>query len=235
MAQINITLNQEEILQLLSKDSSEAFRVLLENSLNAILKTESAQQLKAEPYERTNERTDSRNGFRERELKTRVGGMTLRVPRHSNVPFKTMIFDTCSRSEAALVCAMAEMVINGVSTRKVQKVVQKLCGTSISKSAVSDLCQDLKKEVDAFRNRRLTGKYPFLTVDATYFKVRENHRVISKAFMIAYATNEQGIREIIGFNAYRNESKDTWQDFLESLRNRGLTGIVTKTPGSDHP
>lgn len=93
MAQINITLNQEEILQLLKNNSQETFKLLLENSLNEILKAESAQQLQAEPYERTAERTDSRNGHRERSLVTRIGKITLKVPRHRNVPFRLLIFD----------------------------------------------------------------------------------------------------------------------------------------------
>jgi putative transposase len=229
MAQLNITLNQEEILQLLSKDRDEAFRELLTNSLNSILKAESLEQLKASPYERSEERTDSRNGFRNRDLNTRIGRITLSVPRHRNQPFKTMIFDNYSRSEAALIASMAEMVVNGVSTRKVSNIVETLCGTSVSKSAVSDVCQDLEKEVEAFRGRPLEGNYPFLTVDATYFKVRENGRIISKALMIAYGTNEQGIREIIGFTAYPNESKETWTDFLTSLKKRGLCGLMMIT------
>ena len=136
MAQINFTLNQEEILQLLSEDNNEAFRKLLESSLNSVLKAESQEQLQAAPYERTEERTDSRNGFRDRELKTRIGTITLHVPRHRNQPFQTMVFENYSRSEAALIVCMAEMVVNGVSTRKVSKVMETLCGTSYSKSTV---------------------------------------------------------------------------------------------------
>ena len=229
MAQLNITLNQDEILQLLLADCEEAFRKLLQRTLNDILKVESQEQLQAAPYERSDSRLDSRNGLRARELKTRIGRITLAVPRHRNVPFKTLIFDNYSRSEAALVAAMAEMVVNGVSTRKVSRVIESLCGTSVSKSSVSEICKHLDKEVESFRNRPLEGRYPFLTVDATYFKVRENNRVISKALMIAYGTNEQGHREILDFTAYRNESKDTWQDFLKSLKKRGLKGVIMIT------
>ena len=229
MAQLNITLNQDEILQLLLADREEAFRKLLQRTLNDILKVESQEQLQAAPYERSDSRMDSRNGLRARELKTRIGRITLAVPRHRNVPFKTLIFDNYSRSEAALVAAMAEMVVNGVSTRKVSRVIESLCGTSVSKSSVSEICKHLDKEVESFRNRPLEGRYPFLTVDATYFKVRENNRVISKALMIAYGTNEQGHREILGFATYRNESKDTWQDFLKSLKKRGLKGVIMIT------
>lgn len=222
MAQINITLDQNEILQLLQEDHSEAFRLLLQNSLNSILKEESAEQLKAAPYERSEKRTDNRNGFRERQLNTQIGKITLAVPRHRNQPFHTLVFDNYTRSESALILGMAEMVVNGVSTRKVSRVMETLCGTSFSKSAVSEACKELDKDVEAFRNRPIVGTYPFLVVDATYFKVRENHRVISKALMIAYGTNSSGHREVIGFGAYPNESARTWEEFLKSLKQRGL-------------
>ncbi len=229
MAQLNITLNQEEIQALLLEDCGEAFKKILQSSLNKILQAESAEQLKAGPYERSEERTDSRNGSRDRDLNTRVGRITLQVPRHRNVPFKTLVFENYSRSEAALVAGMAEMVVNGVSTRKVSRVMETLCGTSFSKSAVSDVCKDLDKAVKEFRNRPLEGDYPFLTVDATYFKVRENSRVISKAFMIAYGTNTEGHREILGFGVYANESSATWTVFLLGLKKRGLTGLLMIT------
>ena len=229
MAQLNITLNQEEIQALLLEDQGEAFKKILQASLNKILQAESAEKLKAGPYERSAERTDSRNGSRDRDLNTRVGRITLQVPRHRNVPFKTLVFENYSRSEAALVAGMAEMVVNGVSTRKVSRVMETLCGTSFSKSAVSDVCKDLDKAVKEFRTRPLEGDYPFLTVDATYFKVRENSRVISKAFMIAYGTNAEGHREILGFGVYANESSATWTDFLLGLKKRGLTGLLMIT------
>ena len=229
MAQLNVTLNQEEILQLLSTDHDQAFRELLKNSLNSILMAESTAQLKAEPYERSEERTDSRNGIRERDLKTRIGRITLTVPRHRNVPFKTLVFENYSRSEAALIASMAEMVINGVATRKVSRIMETLCGTSYSKSTVSEVCKDLDEKVKEFRERPLTGNYPFLTVDATYFKVRVNHRIISRAFMIAYGTNQEGHREILGFGVYENESKITWNAFLQGLKDRGLRGLLMIT------
>ena len=137
MAQLNITLNQQEILQLLEDSRGDAFRILLQEALNGILRAESAEQLKAEPYERTEERTDSRNGVRPRLLTTRLGTIELAVPRHRNVPFKTLVFENYKRSEAALVTAMAEMVVAGVSTAKVGRVMEEICGRSFSKQAVS--------------------------------------------------------------------------------------------------
>lgn len=226
MTQLNITLNQQEMLQLLSSDRDSAFAKLLQESLNAILKAESTEQLKATPYERTEERTGSRNGFRDRPLTTRVGKITLKVPKHRDgEPFKTFVFDNYCRSEAALIVTMAEMVVNGVSTRKVSQVMEVLCGKSFSKSTVSEACKELDEKVVEFRERPLSGEYPFLAIDATYFKVRENSRVITKAFMIAYATNNQGHREIVGFEVYDKESKETWNDFLKGLKTRGLAGV----------
>ena len=226
MAQLNITLNQEEILYLLQKSSSDAFKKLLQDCLNSILKAESTEQLKAEPYQRTEERTGNRNGFRHRPLTTRIGQITLKVPKHRDgEPFKTFVFDNYCRSEAALIVTMAEMCVNGVSTRKVSQVMETLCGKSFSKSTVSEACKELDEKVKAFKERPLAEDYPFLTIDATYFKVREKDRVTSKALMIAYALNGQGQREIIGFDAYRNESKETWNAFLKDLKSRGLTGV----------
>ena len=124
---------------------------------------------------------------------------------------------------------MAEMVINGVATRKVSRIMETLCGTSYSKSTVSEVCKDLDEKVKEFRERPLTGNYPFLTVDATYFKVRVNHRIISRAFMIAYGTNQEGHREILGFGVYENESKITWNAFLQGLKDLGLRGLLMIT------
>lgn len=229
MAQLNITLNQDEILQLLTSDRDETFKRLLQESLNAILRAESSEQIGAEPYERNSDRTDSRNGIRERSLTTRIGKIILQVPRHRNAPFKTLVFDNYCRSEAALVVCMAEMVVNGVSTRKVSNVMETICGTSFSKSTVSEACKELDAAVKAFTDRPLEGRYPFVTFDATYFKMRENGRIISKAFMIAYGTNEKGLREILGFGVYDNESNATWTEFLTGLRKRGLDGILMIT------
>ena len=189
------------------------------------MKCQSDQQLQAKPYERSDERTDYRNGYRERDLVTRVGTITLRVPRHRFKPFETELFENYSRSESALIATMAEMVINGVSTRKIARITETLCGKTVSKSAVSNICQRLSEQVEEFRSRPLTKRYPFLTVDATYFKVREHHKIISKSLFIAYATSNEGHREIIGFKVYQTESAPNWEDFFIGLKKRGLYGV----------
>jgi len=229
MSQVNITINYDEVIALLSKDRNEAFAHLMKKVLDAFLIAESNEQIGAERHERSKDRKDYRNGTRERSLITRIGSINLRVPRHRNVPFKTMIFDHYQRSESALIATMIEMVVQGVSTRKVSNVVEELCGTSISKSTVSELCTELDGIVDEFRNRPLNNTYKFILVDAKYFKVRENHSIVSKAFMVAIGITEDGQREVIGFDIYANESENTWTHFLNSLKNRGLNGIAMIT------
>lgn len=118
---------------------------------------------------------------------------------------------------------MAEMVVNGVSTRKVATVMETLCGKNFSKSTVSEACKNLDKAVKEFKYRPLEGCYKFMYVDATYFKVRNEHRIGSKAMMVALAITDTGKREIVGFDIYDNESKETWKLFLESLKDRGIT------------
>lgn len=226
MTQVNITLSQDEIKQVLMGDRNEALKLLLERILNAIMKAESEDQLCAAPHERTEGRQDYRNGTRERTLTTRIGTLNLEVPRHRNEPFHTMVFENYKRSEASLIATMVQMVIAGVSTRKVAKVVETLCGKEFSKSTVSELCRSIDKDIDAFRNQTLAGlDAPFIMVDATYFKVREDHRIVSKAFMVAVAFKSDGTREVIGFNTYDAEDNYSWQNFLESLKIRGLDTV----------
>ena len=176
-------------------------------------------------HERSEKRTDYRNGTRERELLVRIGTLKLEVPRHRNQPFHTMIFENYQRSEAALIATMVQMVVMGVSTRKVGKLVETLCGTDFSKSTVSALCKTLDGKIDEFRNQPIKANYPFLMVDATYFKAREEHKIKSKAFLVAIGINEDGEREILGFNTYDAEENFSWEDFLQSLKKRGLTSV----------
>lgn len=225
MAQINITLEQDEILRLLADSGGDAFRVLLQESLNAVLRAESAEQLRAAPYERTAERTDCRNGTRTRPLTTRIGTVELTVPRHRNAPFRTLVFENYRRSEAALVTTMAEMVVNGVSTAKVGRVMEEICGKSFSKQAVSEACAELDAAVCEFRERALGGDYLFVMADATYLKAREDRRVSAKALMIAIGLTAEGTKEVIGFCLADSETEESWRGFFESLRRRGLSGM----------
>ena len=197
----------------------------MEAMLNQVLKAESAQQLNAENYERSAERLDYRNGSRERSLTTRIGKIELHVPRHRNVPFRTMLFENYQRNEQALISTMMEMVVQGVSTRKVQKVTEELCGEAFSKSTVSEICKELDIPVKQFKERLLPDHYPFIVVDAIYLKAREDHRVRSKALFVAIGVNNTGHKEVIGFDVYDTEKTSTWKTFFESLKSRGLRGI----------
>lgn len=226
MAQVNLTLTHEEVLQVLTGNREEAIRFLLERILNEIMKAESEEQLGAARHERTEERQDYRNGTRERVLNTRIGTLTLEVPRHRNEPFHTMVFENYQRSEAALIATMVQMVVMGVSSRKVEKVVETLCGTSFSKSTVSELCKKLDKDIELFRKRPLDfQEAPFLMLDATYFKTREDHRVRSKAFLVALAFKPDGGREVVGFDIFDAEENYSWKTFLSELKERGLKDV----------
>jgi putative transposase len=233
MAQFNITLTEEHLHGLFSSNGrDQAVAKLMEEIFNQVLLAQSKEQIGADPYERTDERTAYRNGFRDRQLTTRIGHLTLRVPRHRNGEFSTELFERYQRSEQALVLSMMEMVINGVSTRKVENITEELCGKKFSKSTVSALCEKLDPVVKAFQHRPLESHYPFLMVDAMYLKVRVDHRVQSRGLLIAVGVNEEGHREIIGFQLTTTESENSWSEFFQSLKERGLKQVHLVT--SDH-
>ncbi len=156
---------------------------------------------------------------------TRVGKLTLKVPRHRNGQFSTELFSRYQRSEQALVLAMMEMVVNGVSTRKVERITEELCGETFSRSTISNLCKNLDPIVHEFKTRPLKDHYPFILVDAIYLKVRENDRVKSRGLLIAVGINENGNREIIGFEIANTENESSWGDFFVSLKERGLKNV----------
>lgn len=233
MTQLNFTLDKDFFTGLFKKNREEAFGELMECLLNQFLLAESAEVLNADPYGRSEERTDYRNGYRERELTCRIGKLTLRVPRHRNEPFHSSLLDSYQRNEQALITTMIEMVIQGVATRNIEKVTEELCGMKFSKSTISDLCKTLDKEVKKFRERKLEKEYPFVMVDAMYIKVRENHRVCSKGLMIALGISADGRKEILGFEVCDGETEYLWERFLISLKKRGLRGVDLIT-SDDH-
>lgn len=226
MTQINVTLDSEILHGLFtSNGKDEAFAKLLESILNQVLNAQAAEQVGAERYERTEDRNGYRNGFRMRSITTRVGTIELQLPRLRDGKFSTTLFHRYQRSEQALVLAMMEMVVNGVSTRKVSAITEELCGKQFSKSTVSDLCKGLDPIVNEFRKRKLTAHYPFVIVDALYTKVRENSHVRSKGLLCAIGVREDGTREILGFSVADSESETSWSEFFISLKERGLSGV----------
>lgn len=230
MTQYQITLNAELLHQLFIGESRDAgVAALLETVLNQVLKAQSTEQLGVEKYERNEERTASRNGYYTRGLSTRIGKLTLNVPRHRDGSFSTEIFERYQRSEKALVLSLMEMVVQGVSTRKVTKITEELCGAEFSKSTVSELCKALDPAITEWNTRKLTKAYPFVIVDAIYVKVREDGRVRSRGVLIATGVNEDGAREVLGLDIGDTESEATWGSLFSDLKNRGLSGVDVVT------
>lgn len=227
MAQYQITVNQELLHRLFLSDNKDSgVAALLESVLNQILQAQATEQLEAEPYERTEVRKGYRNGTYPHKLTTRVGTLTLRIPRFRNGKFSTELFARYQRSEQALVLALMEMVINGVSTRKVSQITEELCGTEFSKSTVSELCKKLDPVVHGWNNRNLHDmRYPFILVDALVLKVREEGRVRARSVMIAIGVNTDGYREILGLMLGDSESESSWGEFFTWLKSRGLRGV----------
>ena len=227
MTTYQLTIDQELVQGLLSGTASESgLRSLLEQVLNQVLEAQVSEQLGATRYERTEERQGYRNGVRPRRLTTRVGPLTLRVPQVRDGEFSTELFARYQRSEQALVLALMEMVVNGVSTRKVTQITEELCGASFSKSTVSALCAQLDPLVSAWNERPLGEQaFPFVLVDALVLKVREDERVRALSGLLAIGVNAAGSREILGLHLGDSEAEASWSSFLGWLKRRGLTGV----------
>ena len=191
----------------------------------ALMELEVTQQVGAERYERALTRTGQRNGYREREWDTRVGTIELQVPRVRDGSFFPSLLEPRKRAERALVAVVQEAYVQGVSTRRVDDLVQALGMTGISKSQVSRLCQALDGEVERFRTRRLEGPYPYVWLDATFVKVRDQGRVVSMAVVIAIGVRASGEREVLGLDVGPSEDGAFWLQFLRSLGARGLSGV----------
>lgn len=191
--------------------------------LNEFMEKERDNYLQAASYERSQDRRDYRNGYYERELIISIGKIKLRVPRTREGDFSPSVFEKFSRVDQALVLSMLEMVINGVSTRKVTNIVEQLCGERVSKSFVSSLTEKLDPIVNKWANRPLNFQYfPYLFADAMYIKVREHNKVVSKAVYLMTAMTEKKNREIIGLKIDHVESFEAWQGFFRDLKSRGL-------------
>lgn len=191
----------------------------------ALMELEVTQHVGAERHERTPVRTGQRNGYREREWDTRVGTIELQVPRVRDGSFFPTLLDPRKRAERALVAVVQEAYVQGVSTRRVDDLVQALGMQGISKSQVSRICEGLDAEVEQFRSRRLEGDYPYVWLDATFLKVRRQGRVVSMAVVIAIGVRETGEREVLGLDVGPSEDGAFWLQFLRGLVARGLAGV----------
>ena len=224
MTQIQFNLNLDFLKEsVMNSDLDSVIKASVVLVLNSVMEKERDEYLQVGAYERTADRFDSRNGYYERELIMSIGKVNLRVPRTRNGEFSPSVFERYARCDQAFVLSMLEMVVNGVSTRKVKNIVQQLCGESVSKSFVSSLTEKLDPVVNAWANRPLnTTYYPYIFADAMYIKVREHNRVVPKAVYIATAITEDNRREILGIRVDHVESYKAWKAFLQHLQSRGV-------------
>lgn len=225
MTQLNFTMEMDDLVYLVLQPQNERIAKIATDILNQALEAQCEAQIQAKRYERTEERVEYRNGYYSRSLNTLLGKLVLRVPRLRNGPLETQIFENYSRSETGLITGLMEMVIQGVSTRKVTKITEELCGCSFSKSTISKICQKLDPEVELFRHRPLENSFPFVFVDAMYIRVREDGHIVKKALTIALAIRNDGYREIIGFGLFDGETDSSWRQFINSLKKRGLEKV----------
>jgi putative transposase len=215
-----------EIAQGILLEDPDFLREIVERVLQEMLEAEITEHIGAAPYERSVTRTGHRNGHKPRTLRTRVGTLNLLVPQDREGTFSTRLFSRYQRNEKALVLALMQMYIEGVSTRKVKEITEELCGTSFSKSLVSSLAGSLDSELEAWRMRRLeAASYPYVFVDARYEKVRVDHKVVSQGVLIVSAVRDDGMREILGVEVADTESEATYHDLFRSLKRRGLSGV----------
>lgn len=200
-------------------------RPLVERVVQAALEAEMSEALGAAKGERTAGRRGYRSGYYERNLITRVGTLELRVPQDREGRFSTALFERYQRSEKALVGALAEMYVQGVSTRKVKVVTEELCGHEFSASSISAINKSLDAGLKAFAERRLGDAYPYLILDARYERVREGGVIVSQAVLVAIGIDWEGRRQVLAVELANRESRSSWKDFLVGLRRRGLQGV----------
>src|SRR5580698_2519862 len=212
-------------LKALAGNDREFLRELIRTTLQEVLEAEMTEALAAAKSERTVGRHGYRSGYYGRSLITRVGKLELRIPQDRTGRFSTELFERYQRSERALVAALAEMYVQGVSTRKVKAITEELCGHSFSASSISAMNQRLDASLAQFAGRPLAEAFPYLILDARYERVREAGVITSQAVLIAIGIDWDGRRQILGVELAHRESRSSWRDFLRGLKARGLNGV----------
>ena len=210
---------------------------IVEQAVQTILEVEMEECLRAGRYERSQERTGYRSGHYHRKLLTRVGTLVLRVPQDRQGHFSTEVFERYQRSEKALVSALAQMYVQGVSTRKVAAITQELCGHEFSASSISAITARLDEQLEQF-SQRFEESFLYVVLDARYEKVREGGTIESRAIQIALGIDWEGRRQVLAVEYANRESQSSWRDFLLRLKQRGLKGCswsATITKGSRTP
>ena len=224
MTQTKNIIPRAELKAILAQDG-DFLKPLVQQVVQEILEAEMDETLGASKSERSSGRRGYRSGYYPRGLVTRVGKLELRVPQDRQGRFSTEIFERYQRGEKAFVNTLAEMYIQGVSTRKVKAVTEELCGHAFSASTVSSLNKKLDAELERFSSRQLEVEYPYLILDARYEKVRIDGVIRSQAVLVAIGINWEGRREVLGVELANRESLNSWKEFLEGLRHRGLKGV----------
>ena len=221
-----MTDDRMALMEALQKaDDGNFLRSLAETVLQILMEADVEGMIGAGRYERSGERSTWRNGYRDRTLDTRLGQLTLRIPKLRTGSYFPPFLEARKTTEKALVSVIQEAWIAGVSTRKVDDLVQAMGLSGISKSQVSKLCKEIDERVGAFLKRPLEGDWPYLWLDATYLKVRQGGRIVSVAAIIAMAVNTDGRREIVGLHIGPSEAEPFWASFLKDLVRRGLKGV----------
>lgn len=224
MADFEVTFKGSKLKDLLTRD--DGLQGLVEDVLNQVLEAQMTEHIGAGRHERNESRQAYRNGHRMRRLYSRVGPLSLRVPQSRDGGFSTEIFRRYQRSEQALVLALMEMVVNGVSTRKVTNITEELCGASFSKSTVSQLCLELDLRVETWNERPLNDtRYPLVIVDALVIKVRKDKAVRPISALTAIGISESGHREILGLSLGDSENEASWNRMFSWLKQRGLRDV----------
>jgi putative transposase len=218
-------MSTPELIEDYLVDRNNGMKNVITWFLNQVMQQEALNQIKAQPYERTDRRKARRNGIRKRSLKTIHGEVILDKPQLREVPFKTQVFERYSRVEKSLRIAIAESYLEGVSTRKVKEVISKFGLEDISASEVSRISKELDAKVKEFLERPIEGEIRYLFLDASYFKVRSKSRYITKALLIVTGIHENGYREILGAKIEDNEDEPVWESLFEDLKARGLKGV----------
>jgi putative transposase len=224
MVQKKSIVSLGEVKGLLGEDR-DFLKELLHEVIQEVLEAEMNDALGAQKGERTGDRLGYRSGYYPRTLITRVGKLELRVPQDRQGRFSTEVFERYQRSEKALVSALAEMYVQGVSTRKVKAITEELCGHSFSASAVSGVVKRLDEQLSQFAQRQLEEAFAYVILDARYEKVRESGSIRSRAVLVAIGIDWEGRRQVLGVELANRESTSSWKDFLLTLRQRGLRGV----------
>ena len=218
----------DDAVELLKENGFEGLGEAVTVLLNAAMLAERSEYLGAGPYERSASRTGYANGFKDKCVKTRLGELPLRVPQTRDSEFYPQSLEKGLRSERALLLSIAEMYVQGVSTRRVKRIVEELCGTEVSSTQVSRAAQELDELLEAWRTRAL-GRYRYVILDAQYEKVREGGQVLDAAVLLACGVDADGHRDVLGISVSLSEAEVHWRAFLSSLKDRGLHGVELVT------